>query len=378
MFLYNKGAIMLRRLFIVIVLLGCFAPLALGQEALVYKWIKFLPADPQRGGFVKDMFPLGEEFAVVVHGNFAGRPIFKVNQEGKISSQVLPNEAPAQSLAVSSKSIMLCNNIYLLNLTSTISLYSHNFTKIKEIPTPFTDSEAVLITPPDKPPYFVVAGQRLDGSFELWGISNNGEVIWQKKILGPKLYSNNFGIYWHEGRIILVAQHVTQGLTVLQYSVKGDLVKETLTPALGPHISFAKNTITVLWHGSHMVVGAVVDERVLRICFVNIATGAQQYKDLPFTEGSEEHLRLAALNETTVGLGIGDTLYVADYAGTFISKITNPLPKAFIVCFTALPDGDVLVGGSYQMDSMWAPYPFVARFPKSVVFSPATAPVQAK
>ena len=354
---------MLRHAFLVFLMLVLFHPLVRAEPARMYEWIQFLPADQERGGYVKDLFALGEDVAVVVSGNVTGRPLFRITYEGVIAPRHMANDAPAQSFAVSPNRMLLANNIYILNLTSNVSLYTHDFVRMKDITTPFTDTEAVYTPQEGASPSFVLAGQRMNGSIELWGITESGVVRWKKTIAKAQTYTNDFGIYWHQGQIVLLLQHKTQGLVARLYSPRAEFIKEIPLPCMNADVSYPKNTVSALFEGPHLVVAGMADEHTVKMCFTDLDSGPATCADLQVSEGSAEHMRLAALGGGRVAVVLGTKLYTTDYRGTDTKEIPNPLPDSFLVCLFALPDGDVLAGGAYQSASMPVPAPIVARFP---------------
>ncbi|WP_027186954.1 hypothetical protein [Desulfovibrio cuneatus] len=336
-------------------------------------WLQTLPADAQRTGYTQHVFPLPHSVGVIINGNFESRPLFRLNNQGLLVPGMILNTAPARQVVVGENSILLCNNNFILNQETGVSLFSTSYEPIATVATPFTETAGTFVhTAPGKV-FFALAGTRADGTNELWAIDAQGQVLWRKPSLAGTDYTASFGIgQWQHG-LVLAAAHRHRGLELALFSLEGTLQQVVPVPQFPATVRYPQVIVPTLFFGDFMLTAGFTSDKQLRVGLVHLPSGVTRHVDIPTEADAANFLRLVGLSNTEAAIALGDSLYVIQAPHGSITRTPSPLPKAFLVCLAPLPNGDIALGGSLQLPEAPWPAPFVARFTRKALLPPEQA-----
>ena len=336
-------------------------------------WLQTLPADAQRIGYTQHVFPLPHSVGAIVNGNFESRPLFRLNNQGLLVPGMILNTAPARQVAVGESSILLCNNNFILNQETGVSLFSTGYEPIATVETPFSETAATFVRTGPGKGYFALAGTRADGTNELWAVDEQGQVLWRKASLAGAGYTASFGIgQWQHG-LVLAAAHRHRGLELGIFSLEGTLEQVVSVPEFPPTVRYPQVIVPTLFFGDFMLTAGFANDKQLRVGLVQLPSGVTRHVDITTGADAANYVRLVALSNTEAAIALGDSLYVIQAPQGSITRTPSPLPKAFLVCLAALPNGDVALGGSLQLPEAPWPAPFVARFTRKALLPPEQA-----
>lgn len=349
----------MRALFVSFLLACLLHTPAWGGTAL---WLQTLPADAQRTGYTQHVFSLPDTVGAIVNGNFESRPLFRLNSRGLLVPGMILNTAPARQVVVGESSLLLCNNNFVLNQETGVSLYSTRYEPITTVPTPFAETAGTFVRTEPGKGFFALAGTRADGINELWGIDAQGQVLWRKPSLEGTDYTASFGIgQWQHG-LVLAAAHRHRGLELALFSLEGTLLRVVSVPEFPSTVRYPQVIVPTLFFGDFLLTAGFASDKQLRVGLVHLPTGNTRYVDIATGADAANYVRLVGLSSTEAAIALGDSLYVIEVPHGSITRTPSPLAKAFLVCLAPLPNGDIALGGSLQLPEAPWPAPFVARF----------------
>ena len=336
-------------------------------------WVQTLPADSQRTGYTQHVFALPQTVGAIVNGNFESRPVFRLNNQGLLVPGMILNTAPARQVVVGEASILLCNNNFILNQATAVSLFSTRYEPIATVETPFTETAATFVRTAPGKGFFALAGTRADGTNELWALDEQGQVLWRKASLEGTDYTASFGIgQWQHG-LVLAAAHRHRGLELALFSQEGTLQQVLPVAAFPATVRYPQVIVPTLFFGEFMLTAGFASDKHLRVGLVHLPSGVTRHVDIATGADAANYLRLVALSKTEAAIALGDALYVIQAPHGRITRTPSPLPKGFLVCLAPLPNGDIAIGGSLQLPEAPWPAPFVALFTRKALLPPEQA-----
>ena len=336
-------------------------------------WVQTLPADAQRTGYTQHVFFLPQTVGAIVNGNFESRPLFRLNNQGLLVPGMILNTAPARQVVVGEASMLLCNNNFILNQTTAVSLFSTRYEAIATVETPFTETAATFVRTAPGKGFFALAGTRADGTNELWGLDEQGQVLWRKPSLAGSDYTASFGIgQWQQG-LVLAAAHRHRGLELALFSQDGALQQVLSIPEFPAAVRYPQVIVPTLFFDDFLLTAGFVSDKHVRVGLVHLPSGVTRHVDIATGIDAANYVRLVLLSKTEAAIALGDALYVIQAPHGSITRTPSPLAKAFLVCLAPLPNGDIAVGGSLQLPEAPWPAPFVARFTRKALLPPEQA-----